>query len=98
MTGKVKSFKAKVHEVNPEIRFHHCFLHREATGAELRTFLISHTLLSDESWVAKLAYLLDIFCHLNELNRKMQGKDETIFSTTDKIEGFRGKLKLFGIP
>jgi hypothetical protein len=25
----------------------------------------------------------------------MQGKDDTIFSTTDKIEGFKGKLKLW---
>jgi hypothetical protein len=53
---------------------------------ELRTFLISHnyeyaTLLSDESWVAKLAYLSDIFSHLNEVNIKLQGKDETLFST-----------------
>jgi hypothetical protein len=67
---------------------------------ELRTFLTSHscdyaTSLSDESWVAKLAYLSDIFSHLNELNRKMQGKGETIFSTTDNIEGFKGKLKLW---
>jgi hypothetical protein len=65
---------------------------------ELRTFLILQnyfTLLSDESWVAKLAYLSDIFSHLKELNRKMQGKDETIFSTTDKIEGVKGKLKLW---
>jgi hypothetical protein len=52
-------------------------------------------LLSDESWVAKLAYLSDIFSHLNELNRKTQGKDETIFSTKDKTEGFKGKLKLW---
>jgi hypothetical protein len=29
MTGKVKGFKAKVHEVNPEIRFDHCFLHQK---------------------------------------------------------------------
>jgi hypothetical protein len=149
----VKGFKAEVHEVNPEIRFDHCFLHREAivakvlpvplqsvldeavkivnfvkslslymrllpalcqemgsdhisllihTGVilsrgeslsrvfelhdELRTFLISRsceyaTLLSEERWVAKLAYLSELFSHLNELNRKMQGKDETIFST-----------------
>jgi hypothetical protein len=67
---------------------------------ELRTFLISHnyeyaTLLFDESWVAKLAYLSDIFSHLNELNRKVQGKDETIVSITNKIEGFEGKLKLW---
>jgi hypothetical protein len=128
MTGKVKGFKAEVREVNPEIRFDHRFLQREAIVAkmlpvplqsvldevvnivnfvksrplnsrlfsalceemgsddisllvhteirwlsrgkslsrvfelddELRTFLISRnyeytTLLSDESWVAKLA-------------------------------------------
>jgi hypothetical protein len=57
---------------------------------ELRTFLISHsyeyaTLLTDESWVAKLAYLTEIFSPINELNRKMQGEDETVFITTDKI-------------
>jgi hypothetical protein len=34
MTGKVKGFKAEVHEVKPEIRFGHCFLHREATVAK----------------------------------------------------------------
>jgi hypothetical protein len=67
---------------------------------ELRTLLISHsdeyaTLLSDGRSIAKLSSLSDIFSHLNELNRKMQGKDETIFSTTDKIEGFKGKLKLW---
>jgi hypothetical protein len=170
MSGKVKGFKAKVLETNPEIRCDHNFLHREATVAkmlpvplqslldkavkivnflrfrplnsclfsavcqemrsdhipllspteitwlsrgkslsrvfelhdELRTFLTSHnceyaTSLSDESWVAKLAYLSDIFFHLNELNRKMQGKGETIFSTTDEIECFKGRLKLWSV-
>jgi hypothetical protein len=35
MTGKVKGLKDKVHEVNPEIRFDHCFLHREAIVAKI---------------------------------------------------------------
>jgi hypothetical protein len=44
---------------------------------ELRTFLISHnyeyaTFLSDESWVAKLAYLSDIFSHLNDLKKNAE--------------------------
>jgi hypothetical protein len=34
MTGKMKGFKAKVREVNPEIRFDHCYLHREAIVAK----------------------------------------------------------------
>jgi hypothetical protein len=35
MTGKARGFKAKVREVNPEIRFDHCFLHREAIVAKM---------------------------------------------------------------
>jgi hypothetical protein len=35
-------------------------------------------LVSDVEWVAKLAYFSDIFVHLNELNRKMQGKSKNI--------------------
>jgi hypothetical protein len=35
MTGKVKGFKAKVREVNPEIRFDHCFLRREVIVAKM---------------------------------------------------------------
>jgi hypothetical protein len=67
---------------------------------ELRTFLLWHdyeyaTLLSGESWIAKLAYLSDIYSHLNEIDRKMLSKDEPIFSTTKKIEGFKGTLKLW---
>jgi hypothetical protein len=35
MTGKVKGFKAEVRVVNPEIRFDHRFLHREAIVAKI---------------------------------------------------------------
>jgi hypothetical protein len=35
MTEKVKGFEAKVREVNPEIRFDHCFVHREAIVAKM---------------------------------------------------------------
>jgi hypothetical protein len=35
MTGKVRGFVAKVREVNPEIRFDHCLIHREATVAKI---------------------------------------------------------------
>ena len=39
---------------------------------------------------AKLAYLADIF-HLNELNTRMQGRNENLLTSTDKINGFRLK-------
>ena len=42
-----------------------------------------------------LAYLEDIFGHLNELNAKFQGRNENILSSTDKIGGFMGKLILW---
>lgn len=51
--------------------------------------------LTDERWCTTLAYLADIFWHLNELNVKLQGKNENILSSTDKIQGFMGKLILW---
>ena len=52
-------------------------------------------LLADEQWCVKLAYLADIFKHLNELNIKMQGKEENLLSSSDKLRGFRSKLTLW---
>ncbi len=36
------------------------------------------TLFEDNNWIAKLAYLADIFTKLNELNLSLQGRDTTI--------------------
>lgn len=41
---------------------------------------------NDADWLAKLAYLSDIFEHLNGLNRSLQGKSFTLFHTQDKVE------------
>ena len=43
-------------------------------------------LLCDYNWVSKLAYLVDIFDHLNNVNSKMQGKNETLltFESTER--------------
>ena len=51
--------------------------------------------LADQRWCTKLAYLADIFGHLNELNAKLQGRNENILLSTDKIRGFMGKLILW---
>jgi hypothetical protein len=52
-------------------------------------------MLSNKDWLAKLAYLSDIFTKLNELNLSMQGKYANILSMTDKIEGFKAKLPVW---
>ncbi len=51
--------------------------------------------LEDAKWVQKLAYLADIFRHLNSLNTSMQGPNENILTSTDKIIAFQNKLKVW---
>ena len=64
---------------------------------ELKEFLTNERpdhaqhLASDE-WCAKLAYLVDKFYHLNELNTRMQGRNKNLLTSTDKINGFCLKL------
>ncbi|XP_067927924.1 zinc finger BED domain-containing protein 5-like [Watersipora subatra] len=44
---------------------------------------------------SKLAYLADIFHYLNELNTRMQGRNENLLTSTDKVNGFRLKVDLW---
>ncbi len=39
-----------------------------------------------------LAYLADIYQHLNNLNTSMQGTKENILTSTDKLLAFKNKL------
>ena len=48
--------------------------------------------LVEPDWLAKLAYLVDIFNSLNELNLRLQGKDSDLFKHGDKIRAFMKKL------
>ena len=41
---------------------------------------------------AKLAYVLDIFDQLNQLNLSMQGRSSSLFLVVDKIEGLKKKI------
>ena len=50
--------------------------------------------IADEQWCAKLPCLVKMFKHLNELNIKMQGKEENLLSSSDKLRGLRSKLTL----
>lgn len=68
--------------------------------SELASFLVGRnselaTFMSDNVWLAKLAYLADIFSHLNALNTSLQGKDSSMLKTTDKIAAFKKKLRIW---
>ena len=51
--------------------------------------------IHDFQWLAKLAYLADIFTFLNTLNLALQGTAVTIFTVQDKIKAARTKLELW---
>ena len=46
---------------------------------------------SDVEWVAKLAYLSDIFSYINDLNLSLQGTAINAFHLFNKIDGFKKK-------
>uniref|UniRef100_A0AAR2KFB8 DUF4371 domain-containing protein n=1 Tax=Pygocentrus nattereri TaxID=42514 RepID=A0AAR2KFB8_PYGNA len=62
--------------------------------SENKSPLAAH--FSDEEWVAKLAYLCDIFLLLNDFNLSLQGKMTTVFKLADKVAAFKAKLDLWG--
>jgi hypothetical protein len=51
---------------------------------------------NDEEWVAKLAYLCDLFNLLNKLNLSLQGRMTNVFKLSDKVAAFKAKLELWG--
>ncbi|XP_028658888.2 SCAN domain-containing protein 3-like [Erpetoichthys calabaricus] len=68
--------------------------------SELASFLMDKNselvkFVSDNVWLAKLAYLADIFCQLNALNTSLQGRDSIVLITTDKITAFKKKLRIW---
>ncbi|KAM9320399.1 zinc finger BED domain-containing protein 5-like [Gastrophryne carolinensis] len=67
---------------------------------ELKIFLTNERsdfskLLASDAWCAKLAYLADIFQYLNELNTRMQGQNENLLTSTDKMTAFCLKVQLW---
>jgi hypothetical protein len=51
-------------------------------------------LIKDQTWCSKVAYLADTFGHLNCLNASMQGKEQTLFTSSDKLHGLLRKIKI----
>lgn len=52
-------------------------------------------LLADDEWCVKLGYLADIFGYLNKMNISMQGRNENILSSTDKVMALLEKIQLW---
>ena len=50
---------------------------------------------TDATWIRKLAYMSDIFLHLNVLNQSMQGRDTYILQVQDKVRAFSKKIMLW---
>ncbi|XP_026579563.1 protein ZBED8-like [Pseudonaja textilis] len=68
-----------------------------ALKTELESFMVEqkHVLaekFTNPLWVAHLAYLADMFEHVNVLNKELQGKNINIISAREKISAFGSKL------
>lgn len=68
-----------------------------ALKTELQTFLAEQKHVLTEkfmnySWAAHLAYLVDIFEHVNTLNKELQGRSMNIISARERISAFGLKL------
>lgn len=66
---------------------------------ELEIFFLEkdHVLepVTNPEWLALLAYMADVFDHLNSLNRNLQGPQANVISSSKKIQPFRQKLLLW---
>ena len=51
--------------------------------------------LSYSNWLGDFAFAVDIFSHMNELNVKLQGKDQFVHEMYTNVRAFKSKLILF---
>jgi len=51
--------------------------------------------MQDPIVLSELAFITDMTNHLNELNLKLQGKQQNIANLYSHLNGFKSKLKLF---
>ncbi|XP_077585569.1 general transcription factor II-I repeat domain-containing protein 2A-like [Stigmatopora nigra] len=51
--------------------------------------------LRDVNWLCDFAFSVDIFSHMNELNVKLQGKDQFVHNMYTNVRAFKSKLILF---
>ena len=51
--------------------------------------------LTNSNFISNLAFLTDVTDHLNDLNIKLQGKDQIITQMYDHVKSFKVKLRLW---
>lgn len=51
--------------------------------------------LEDKDWLSDLAFMVDLTGHLNELNIRLQGKDQFVHQIFQHVVAFETKLKLW---
>jgi hypothetical protein len=49
----------------------------------------------EEEWLEKLAYLADIFHHMNQMNKYLQDPAENVSTSSENILGFKRKVNLW---
>ncbi|XP_064412766.1 protein FAM200B-like [Latimeria chalumnae] len=59
---------------------------------EKKSHLAEH--FNNNTWLARVAYLADIFDQLNDLNLSLQGRGHNRFEQSDKIAAFKKKLSV----
>ena len=84
-------FNTSVHWLSQEKVFARLF----KLQSKIKQFLLKQNMhklykyLEDDHWIAKLAYMADVFEDMNELNIKMQEISENILTCSDKLHGFQ---------
>ncbi|GBL88280.1 2',5'-phosphodiesterase 12 [Araneus ventricosus] len=64
------------------------FFHEKQYSAECE-------MLEDTEWLSDFAFFTDLLCHMNNLNVKMQGKNQFIDDIWAHLKAFKLKLNLF---
>jgi len=75
----------RVHELHKEL---HAFFKTEKHERFCEYLLC-------EFWLSRLEYLAEIFAHLNSLNTSMQGREENILTSLDKLVAFKKKVAIW---
>ena len=51
--------------------------------------------LQCEFWLSRLEYLTEVLAHLKSLNKSMQGREENILTSYDKLLAFKKKVAIW---